>query len=406
MSAEAFIARRYLRPRFNLVTFISFISIGGIAVGTAALIVVLSVFNGFSGVVRNLLVGFDPHIRIIPRSGVMIDADSLSNWIRSRSDIVGAAPFISGRSAAIYREGIRVVQIRGIRGRDVRTTTGLDSSMRSGTFVDDDPGIPHPIVLGAELSLALNAGIGDTIALLSQNGLEESLTQFGQPVIIRCTVTGIFQSQNKEYDAFWAYTNQPTARKLFAMEAGAMGVDVRVADFEQSHAVAEELRTVLGPSYLIETWQDLHSDLFAVMELERWAAFIILSLIIIVAVFNVLGSLTMTVIEKVRDIGIMKTMGLADGGVQRIFMYKGLMIGGLGTSFGLASGTTICWLQATYGFYRLRTGYFIIPALPVDMRAIDILLVATTALVLAAVAALYPSRRASRVVPAEAVRWE
>lgn len=290
---------------------------------------------------------------------------------------------------------------------DARRTTGLAEAVRSGQLPESQGDASNGVVLGSELSIALKVGVGDTVALLSQSGLEESLTMLAQPKIVRRVVQAIFQSQNKDYDAYWAYTTIETGRELFDIPAGsAMGIEVRISDFEESAIVAAGLRQRLGTGYRVETWQDMHSDLFGVMELERWAAFVILSLIVVVAVFNVLGSLTMSVIEKVRDIGIMKTMGSTDNAIQRLYLSRGLMIGSIGTLIGLAIGLTICWLQIRYGFYQLRSGYFIIPALPVVIRTLDVVLVGATAIALATVAALYPARRAARVLPADAVRWE
>lgn len=406
MSSTYFIALRYLRPRINLVTVITIISIGGIAIGTAALIIVLSVFNGFNDVVRDLLVGFDPHIRIRPVKGPLLNADSISNLVRQDPLVTWSAPYTSGRSAVIHSDGIRVIQIRGMRMSDAEQTTGLRQAIRSGS-IPDDSSERHPfIILGSELSVALRVGVGDTVALLSQAGLEESFTMLAQPQIIRCIVRGVFQSQNKDYDAYWAFVSLETGRKLFDLPAGAMGLEIRLSDFDQSRDVAERLAGRLGPVYRIETWRDMHADLFAVMELERWAAFIILSLIIVVAVFNVLGSLTMSVIEKVRDIGILKAMGSTDQNVQRIYLTRGVLIGLIGTTIGLVIGLAICVLQMKYGFYRLQSGYFIIAALPVSIRGLDLVLIVSTAVLLSTAAALYPARRAASILPAEAIRWE
>jgi lipoprotein-releasing system permease protein len=166
------------------------------------------------------------------------------------------------------------------------------------------------------------------------------------------------------------------------------------------------MRPLLGTRYRIETWQDLHRDLFAVMELERWAAFIILSLIIVVAVFNVLGSLAMTVIEKQRDIGILKTMGASDKSIQRIFILEGGLIGIIGTVAGTIIGITLVLVQQHYGIFKLDSTVYIIPALPVQLRITDLIIVCGTSLLMSFGAAIYPSRRAARVLPADAVRWE
>jgi len=390
----------------SLIAIISSICIYGINVGVWALICVLSVFNGFNGIVKSLLVGFDPHLRVTPVEGRMFHADSIAALIRTQEGVTAAAPFVSGRSAIINKEGLKVIQVRGMRQADVNTAIGLGRSMVTGSFVDSAARSPHTIVLGRALSFALHVSRGDTISLLSQGGLEEALTQLSPPTIVRCVVTGIFESSNKEYDSYYAYTNLSTARELFAVPSGAMGIEVRLDNLENAERFKPTLQHLVGAGYRVETWQDLHRDLFNVMELERWAAFIILSLIIIVAVFNVLGSLTMTVIEKQRDIGILKTMGASDRSIRRIFIRQGALIGVIGTCAGMVKGVTICLLQQHYGFFTLDNSVYIIPALPVELRVSDIVIIGVTALVLAIVAAIYPARRASGILPADAVRWE
>lgn len=392
--------------RISLVTIISIISLLGIKVGVAALICVLSVFNGFNGIVRGLFVGFDPHIRVTPAAEATVSQDSLLHAVRSVPEVAAAAPFISGRSAILHREGLKVVQIRGMRKADIGTAVGLGDRIFNGTFRAPSERDPHPIVLGALLSYSLNASVGDTISLLSQSGLEETMTQLAPPTLVQCVVTGTFESNNKEYDENFAYTDIETAREIFAVPNDVMGVEIRLKDFEAAPAVRARLEGLLGKRFRVETWQDLHRDLFAVMELERWAAFVILSLIIIVAVFNVLGSLTMTVIEKRRDIGILKTMGASDRAVMRTYLLEGGLVGTLGTLGGVLIGVTVCLLQVHYGFFKLNNAVYIIPALPVQLRALDILVVGTTSVLLSLGAALYPALRAARLMPADAVRWE
>ncbi|HVZ38947.1 MAG TPA: ABC transporter permease [Candidatus Kapabacteria bacterium] len=392
--------------RISLVTIISVISLLGIKVGVGALICVLSVFNGFNGIVRGLFVGFDPHVRVTPVVETTFRPDSLLHIISAQPEVTAAAPFVSGRSAVIHREGLKVVQIRGMRPEDISTAIGLGNKIYNGSFRKPTAAQPHPIVLGAMLSYALNAAVGDTISVLSQSGIEETMTQLAQPTIVQCIVTGTFESNNKEYDENYAYTDIATAREIFAVPDGAMGIEIRLKDFESAPAVQARLQHIAGGGFRVETWQDLHRDLFAVMELERWAAFIILSLIIIVAVFNVLGSLTMTVIEKRRDIGILKTMGASDRTIMRTYLFEGGLVGIIGTLGGVFIGIGTCLMQIHFGLFKLNNAVYIIPALPVELRGVDILVISTTSMLLALVAALYPALRASRLLPADAVRWE
>lgn len=408
MPFEWFIARRYLRAKrkVSLISIISTISILGITVGVFALIAVMSVFNGFNSLVKDLLVGFDPHVRVTPIGSTTLAADSLLPRIRSLGGVTAAAPFVSGRSVVLYPE-LRVVQLRAMRREDVGTAIGLEKKIVAGEFEASSPENPHPIVLGSLLSIGLGAGVGDTLSLLSQSGLEETLTQLAEPRVIQCIVTGIFEMGNKEYDSYYAYTNMETGREIFDVSESAMGVEIRLEDLERAEVVKDTLIRMLGPEYLVETWHDLHRDLFGVMELERWSAYIILSLIIVVAVFNVLGSLTMTVIEKRRDIGILKIMGASDRAIQRIYLFEGMMVGVIGLLGGLSLGLLAVWLQQQYGlFMKLDVAVYIISALPVELRVADVVLVSLTALALSFSAALYPARRAARLLAADAVRWE
>ncbi|MEP7220236.1 MAG: ABC transporter permease, partial [Bacteroidota bacterium] len=392
--------------RISLITIISMISMLGIKVGVGALICVLSVFNGFNGIVKGLLVGFDPHVRVTPVVNNTLSPDSLLPIIRKMPEVTAAAPYVSGRSVILHQEGVKAILIRGMKQADVNTAIGLGDKMLAGRFTDATPRIPHPMVLGAGLASKLRVSIGDTISILSQVGLEESLTQMAQPTTIQCVVTGTFSSNNKEYDAYYAYTDMGTARGIFGVDEGAMGIEIRLKDFQVADQVRDRLRSVLGPGYRAESWQDLHRDLFAVMELERWAAFIILSLIIIVAVFNVLGSLTMTVLEKRRDIGILKTMGASDRTILRTYLLEGGMIGVVGTLAGMVIGIGATLAQMQFGIFKLNNDVYMIPAIPVELRMADIVIISSTALLLALGAALYPAVRAARVLPAEAVRWE
>ncbi len=393
------------RRRTDFITVISGISILGIKVGVAALIAVLSVFNGFNGLVKDLLVGFDPHLRVIPAHGAVLNADSVMAIIRQNPEVVATAPYVSGRSAAIHKQGLRVVQIRGMPPEDMNTAIGLGDRLTIGRIPRPNASTPHPVVLGSLLSYAMGASLGDTVSLLSQSGLEESMTQLSAPTIIPTRVTGIFETANKEYDSYYAYTDLATARLLLDVPKGAMGIDVRIVDLERAPQVRRALLTSLS-GYRIETWQDLHRDLFAVMELERWAAFVILSLIIVVAVFNVLGSLTMTVIKKRRDIGILKTMGASDRWVRGLFVRAGLLIGVVGTLSGLVWGVLAVVIQKVFSVFTLNSSVYIIPALPVELHWFDLVVICLTALVLATGAAIYPARRAAALLPAQAVRWE
>ncbi|MGE3801973.1 MAG: FtsX-like permease family protein [Candidatus Kapaibacterium sp.] len=400
MSFEPFVALRFLnaKRRIGLISFISIISIAGITVGVWALIVVLSVFNGFNSFAIEQLVGFDPHLRITPTTATTLNSDSLISLL-DIPGMISASPFIEGRSAIIHEGVTQVAEIRGVNRSDQKkdSPSGINYSPLKPSG--------RSILLGGLLASKMKVGMGDQVSIISRRGLELALTQVAQPTTITVQVAGTF-SLNQEYDSHVAFTDLETARELFDIQEGTMGIEVRLENYEEAEAESILLQGRLGENYRVETWQDLHRDLYGAMQLERWAAFAIVMLIVIVAVFNVLGSLTMTVIEKQRDIGVMKAMGAGDRSILRIFLYEGGLIGIIGTVTGLFLGIGSVLVQQTYEIISLNTDSYLLPAVPVEMHWQDILLVAGTALLLATLAAVYPARRAARILPADAVRWE
>lgn len=407
MKLEQFMALRYLfsKRQVGFVSVISFISITGVTVGVAALIVVLSVFNGFNGLVTSILVNFDPHVRIEGLKQTDQTAfDALTNRLTGHADVKGTAPYVLGKALVVSRNVNRVINIKGI---DVDRIDGV-SGLR-GTIVLGDLELKEKrngIVIGLTLADRLGAVVGDTISVVSPAGSESALMQIGQPLIRRFAVRGIYESNNKEYDAFFAFVGLEDGQKLFEMGETISGLEVRLDDLEHTDGVASMLEDEFGDSFRILTWYDLHRELYSVMQIERWMAFIILCIIIGVASFNLLGSLTMSVIEKTRDIGILKALGTGRATIQRMFMYQGLFVGLLGSLCGLLLGVVLVVLQEEYHLIPLDPTVYIIPAIPVELRAMDLFLVPMTAIALCSLAALYPSRRAAGLIPVEAIRWE
>jgi lipoprotein-releasing system permease protein len=222
----------------------------------------------------------------------------------------------------------------------------------------------------------------------------------------KCTVVGIYDSNNKDYDAHYAYISLESARELFQYRSGVGGIEMRLHEIRDAERVKKRLSTQLGDQYAVSSWYDLHKNLYAVMQIERWSAYLILCLIVGVATFNVLGSLTMGVIEKRRDIGVLKALGATRGSITRIFMFEGLLVGTIGTSLGLVLGLVVCYLQAQYQLFPLDPTVYIIPAIPVDIRVEDFVSVTLASMLLSTFASLYPARRAARLLPMAAIRWE
>ncbi len=405
------IARRYLRAKrqVGLVTLISVIAAAGVTVGVAALVCTLAVFNGFSGIVTDLLVGFDPHIRVEgAHGGVLHDPEKYVAIVRNNPEVTGAAPYVSGRLLAVAGNRSKVITVRGVDER-IGDVTGVRETVMHGTFDVSDTGGLRTIVMGAVLADRLGLMVDDTVTLVSPVGLEASLTQLAQPLTMRFRLAGTFASLNKEYDAYYAYIGMPAAQTLFGVEGSVHGVEARLRDFERADAVRDVLQAqfiAAGDSVRVRTWYDLHRDLYSVMAMERRVAFILLSLIIVVAGFTILGSLTMTVIEKQRDISLLKAVGATDRDVARIFLYAGALVGVVGALVGSLLGYAVCVLQQTFHFFTLNSSVYIIGALPVKMHALDFVAVGLAAMILSTLAALYPARRAARIVPAIGLRWE
>jgi lipoprotein-releasing system permease protein len=409
MLFERVIAQRYLRSRrqMRFINIIMLVSVIGITVGVAALIIVLSVFNGFNGVVTSVLVGFDPHIKIEPVKGKsMAVTDTIREALDGIDHIAAWAPFIASKALVLSPQANRVVLVKGVNDSLIGNVSGVKRSTVLGEFSFSDlPGVGG-IVLGLALADRLGATVGTEITVVSPVGVDAMVMQFGQPLTRKCRVVGIYDSNNKDYDIHYAFVSLNTARTLFDYGDKVSGIEMRLHDIEEASRVKRSLQATLGSLFTVSTWYDLHKDLYSVMRIERWAAYIILCLIVGVATFNVLGSLTMGVIEKKRDIGVLKALGATRSSITRVFMFEGLLVGTIGTVVGLALGLGVCFLQIRYQVFPLDPTVYIIPAIPVEIRWSDFVAVSIASMVLSTLASLYPAVRASRLMPIDAIRWE
>ncbi|MGH2575879.1 MAG: ABC transporter permease, partial [Ignavibacteria bacterium] len=297
MTFERFIARRYFlsRRKIQFITIITLVSIAGVAIGVAALIAVLSVFNGFNKHVTSILIGFDPHLRI--ESAVdnkLLEYNHVIEKIKNKSNIKSAAPFTLNKGLISSDKSNVVVFIKGVDDKLIGDVSGVKDKTKIGEFVFEDNENFGGIILGLNLSAKLGVKWGDTLTVVSPAGMEKVLTQFVQPKILKFIVRGIYDSDNREYDKLYAFVSIDYSQKLFELGNSVNGVELKLDNINKSDEVKEKLVGVLGDGYKVNTWYDLHQDLYSVMEVERWTAYIILSLIIAVATFNIAGSLTMT----------------------------------------------------------------------------------------------------------------
>ncbi len=409
MKLEKFIAFRYLKSKhkINFITIISALSILGITVGVAALIVVLSVFNGFASIVTDILVSFDPHLKIESNLPEGFNPDnSLEKFLEQNKKVETYSPFVYGKSVIYSKRVIRIINLYGVSEREDQKLTGLNNHIISGSYDLKTENFPKAII-GFSLADRLQVSVGDTIIIVSPEGIENYLAGISAPMSQAFVISGIYNSHNVDIDAYNVYVSLPFAQRLLGYGEKIFGYEIRLKKINQTNLVKKEVETnFTNEAYSIKTWFDLHKDLYSVMLIERWSAYIILSLIIAVATFSIFSSLMMTVIEKKRDIGVLKTMGLTEKSILKIFLLEGILIGVIGSILGVVLGLAICFIQVKYKLYSLDPNVYIIDALPVKVQILDIILIVLMAILLSTIAGYFPAKRAAKQNPLEAIRWE
>jgi lipoprotein-releasing system permease protein len=412
------IARRYLASRreVSLISIITGISMTGVTLGVASLIVVLSVMNGFYDFVRDLLVSLDPHVRVVSADGRGVaNADSLLRLARETEHVTAAAPYVEGKALLLSRDANgtnRVVRVRGVDPSMMKTAAPpmAMGSFTLGQGAGGTPGIVLNQTLGRRMKLvpAGPSRSASVVGMLSAPAIERTLTNiFSSPPIRRFEVRGLFQVQGTS-EGQRVFISLSEAQQLFRTDGRVTGIDLRIDDLERAGAVKAALQQKLDADrYTVRTWYDLQKSLYDVMRLEKWGASAILGLIVIVAAFNIIGSLTMVVIEKRGDIGALQAMGVSPDNVRRIFLYEGALIGAVGTGLGLVLGLGLAFLQKYYELVPMAQAQsFLIDAYPVAVRPLDVVLIAIVSFGLCVLAALYPASRAAAIEPARAVHMD
>ena len=397
--------------RNGFISFISFVSMLGIALGVAALIIVLSVMNGFQKEVTDRMLSVVAHIELIDAQGnALPDWRATADQARRNPAVVAAAPFIAMQSLIARGDEMRGAVVRGILPTDEATITPLAAQLKDGVLAQLQPGSWN-IVLGIELARTLRVVTGDTVTLVAPGG---QVTPAGTvPRLKSFNVVGTFEAGHFEYDSGLALIHLDDAAKLYRLD-GASGVQLKLADLHQARAVAQQLSTQLPPGLLVRDWTRTNRNWFDAVQLEKRLMFIILTLIVAVAAFNLVSTLVMTVTDKRADIAILRTLGASPRSVMGIFVVQGAASGVIGTlsgvGFGLLVavniGTLVPALERLLGMAFLPGSVYLISRMPSDPRLSDVMPIALISLALAFVATLYPSWRASRVKPAEALRYE
>ncbi|MFC1556773.1 FtsX-like permease family protein [candidate division KSB1 bacterium] len=409
MNYEYFIARRYLKSkrRTRLVSFTTFFSFIVIVIGVACITILLSIMNGFESIVIDRFLTVDSHINVIGRgSDQFPDRERFYNILESNSLIEGYSPYVEDKVMLISERENMVVTLKGIDPEKVNSVSEFSNIIVYGSddFTGADTVQARPgIILGDGVADRLGVLRGELIRVMSFRGVGG---YFREPDVRIFEVTGFFRSDIGDYDFLNAYISLEDAQRFFRMGDGITGFNVNAGSLDRVENLAEEIRKASPENVIVNTWYDQHKSLYSSMKLEKIAAFVILSLIILVASFSIACSLIMLVLDKRREIGILKSMGGSERSIKRIFIINGMIIGLIGTLLGLGIGFLLSWLQMRFEFVPLPQDIYIISALPVYIKSFDFIAVGLITVILTLCSTLYPAQKAAGMLPTQALRYE
>ena len=383
----------------------------GIALGVAALIIVLSVMNGFQKEIRARILGITPHLQVTSESGQVGNWQPVLNLVSANPEVQSAAPYINGQGMLSQDENVQGVMVRGILPEGEDKLTGLGEKMKSGKLTELRAG-EFGIVLGSDLAHALGTRVGGTVLLITPQG---QITPAGMiPRLKQFHVVGIFEIGMSPYDNALALIHLNDAQKLYRMGDAVSGISARLKDLDRAQRVSLELEGTLPNDLYATDWTRQNANYFRAVQMEKKMMFIILSLIVAVAAFNIVSTLVMAVTDKQADIAILRTLGASPSSIMKIFMVQGVLIGLVGALIGVVSGVIIAlnigsivpFIEHILGVQFLAKDVYFITDLPSDLQKSDVLVVAAFSFTISLVATLYPSWRASKIQPAEALRYE
>jgi lipoprotein-releasing system permease protein len=408
MSYEMFIATRYLRAKRKqaFISVITLISVVGVMVGVMALIVVLSVMNGFREDLMSKILGVNSHLLILSFDGPFTDHERVSRTAETVEGVVSTTPFIYSQVMLNSQTHVSGAVLRGLDTATAGRVIGIEGMVKRGPLSSLDApqdGLPA-IIPGTELARQLGIQPGDALTVVSPQG---KLTPLGRvPNSRRYKVTAVFDSGMYEYDASLAFVSLREAQDLLDMENRVTGIEVKVVDVYKADRVGESVARKLGYPFWSKDWKLMNRSLVSALKLEKLTMFVILTMIVLVGALNIISTLVMVVMEKNKDVAILRAMGASARSIMSVFMVQGILVGLVGTLAGLGAGLGICHLLGKYKFIKLPADIYYISTLPVRVEVPDVLFVTVAAVVISFLATLYPSWHASRLDPVEALRYE
>ncbi len=402
---EWFISRRYLRAKHKqkFISLISFISVAGITVGVIALIVVLSVYSGFTEGLRDQILGINSHIIVQQYGGAIDEYTKVQEQILTTQEVIGATPYLSTQTLLSSGKGGSGVILRGIDPKSAENVIALPEEIIAGSIHDlDTPqDSVSPIILGKVLAKQLLVSINDKVRLIAPSG---PLTPMGViPRIKTCRISGIFETGMYEYDSSLVYMSLKDVQNFLKSGDVAHGIEIAIKEkyLNKANIIGSKLQEQLGPNFVAKDWMAMNHNLFAAFKLEKIGMFICVALIILVAALNIISALIMVVMEKDRDIAILKSMGATSGSIMKIFFFQGAAIAITGTTLGVLGGLGLCELLSRYQFIELPSNVYPMTTLPIKILPMDVTIVACASIIITLLATLYPSYKASQVEPAK-----
>ena len=406
---EIFISLRYLRTkkRHGTISLNTFISIAGVVIGVATSIITLSVMTGMQGYFRDKILSAVPHVVVMEYTGSGArDIKALEAKVARAPHVVATTPFIYSQSMLSAKDRVQGVVVRGIDPKNEGRVTSLQKNMTEGLLMDlEAQGRKLPgIVIGEDLARKFGAIIGDTLTMVNPLGEETSIGIV--PKMKKFELVGIFDAGMYDYNTGFVYISIPAAQKFFNMPGRVSGIEVRVDEVYRADTIAASIQSEVGFPYYTRNWIEMNKNFFSALKLEKIGMSLILIVIIIVASFNIIGTLTMIVMEKSREIAILKSMGASGGSIMKIFMFAGLVIGVVGTVLGSVIGYSAVSIITKSNLISLPRDVYQVSHLPLSITTLDVLFISLTALGISFMATLYPSWQAARQDPVEVLRYE